>query len=411
MTAPASRDEAPAPLSEDMAWCWWTRPRATRLGDAVYFAALDSSGGMIAARLDLASGKVARARLAAFEDDDHNNPALLAKPGRPLVCFYSRHDAEEGLRYRISSAPMSLDAWQPEQILTFGGSTTYAQVHAVGDELHLFTRVDETRWGWRLSRDWAQSWQAPRDFLSFDTDQQVYMATALLADGRTMRVGVSGHPKEYEQKPLHDVWACLVDLATGDITAPSTGAVLGNLRSGENLPLRETALELVQRTPADRTVNLFDVSSGPVFEIGFVSKVKDDNSTRDARYHVASLRDGSWRTEDVAPAGGKFGYIDAGLYVGGVAFPDRAESGQLYLTREEHGLWHFELWQRHAAGHWSGRDLLPPSATRLARPWAVSPPDPRLGAVALALERYADDSYYGSLSHLVGVPLPPEFKP
>ena len=53
------------------------------------------------------SVRVQRSRLAQFEDDDHNNPALLAVAGKPLVCFYSRHDAEEGLRYRISTAPLT----------------------------------------------------------------------------------------------------------------------------------------------------------------------------------------------------------------------------------------------------------------------------------------------------------------
>jgi hypothetical protein len=399
----------PTSLIPDMAWCWWTRPRATRLGDAVFFAALDSEGGMVVARHDLDARTTERARLAAFEDDDHNNPALVAQPGKPLLCFYSRHDAEEGLRYRISRRPLDLGAWEPEQILTFGGSTTYAQVHEVGGELHLFTRVDETRWGWRLSRDWARTWEAPRDFLSFDTDQQVYMATALLGDGRTMRVGVSGHPKDYEKKPLHDVWACEVDLVTGEVRKPSTGGIIGNLRTGDRLPLRETALELVQRTPVDRTVNVLDVSSGPVFEIGFVSKVRNDLTTEDARYHVAALRDGRWSTEDVAPAGRKFGYIDAGLYVGGVAFPERAAAGQVYLTREAGGLWHFEFWRRADDGSWSGEPVLPPGPIRMTRPWAVYPPDERLGVVALALERYADDSYLGSLSHLIGAPLPKDF--
>jgi hypothetical protein len=403
--------QPPFRVVDDMAWCWWTKPRATRIGSHVYFAAMDHEGGMVAARYELGTGTTQRVILAQFEDDDHNNPALLAVEGKPLVCFYSRHDAEEGLRYRVSRAPLSLDAWGPEQVLTFGGSTTYAQVHNVNGTLHLFTRVNETRWGWRMSSDWAATWSAPRDFLSFDTDQQVYMATALLADGRTMRVAVSGHPKEYENKPLHDVWACLVDLETGAVTLPSIGKEIGNLRTGANMPLDYAALELVQKTAADRTVNLFDVSSGPVFEIGYVSKIKDDGATRDGWHHVASLRDGRWVVDDIAPTGRKFGYIDAGLYVGSIAFPERAAGGQLYLTREAEGLWHFEFWQRGEDGRWSATALTAPGPQRLARPWPVTPPAPDLSVVALALERYADDSYYGSLSHLVGAAMPAGFKP
>eukprot|EP01035_Chromulina_nebulosa_P001828 gene1828-2463_t len=96
----------PQPVIVDMAWCWWTRPRATRIGSVIYFAALDHAGGMIAARYDLDSKTTQRTRLAQFEDVDHNNPALVAVAGKPLVCFYSRPDAEEGLRYRISTATL-----------------------------------------------------------------------------------------------------------------------------------------------------------------------------------------------------------------------------------------------------------------------------------------------------------------
>lgn len=398
-------------LIDDMAWCWWTRPRASRVGDAIYFAALDHEGGMVAARHEPGTGAVQRNRLARFEDDDHNNPALLAVEGKPLVCFYSRHDAEEGLRYRISTSPLSLDAWHPEQRLSFNGSTTYAQVHDAGGTLHLFTRVNETRWGWCMSTDWAETWSAPRDFLSFATDQQVYMATSLLADGRTMRVAVSGHPKEYEKRPLHDVWACIVDLETGAVTLPTDGKEIGNLKTGAGMPLDYPALDLVHKTADDRTVNLFDVSSGPVFEIGYVSKIKDDLSTRDGWHHVAALRNGRWVVEDIAPTGRKFGYIDAGLYVGSIAFPERAAAGQLYLTREAEGLWHLEFWQRDGDGRWTATPLCVPGPQRLARPWPVSPPAKGLGVVALSLERYADDSYFGSLSHLVGAALPAGFKP
>lgn len=395
----------PVPLIDDMEWCWWTRPRATRLDNLVYFGAIDSAGGIVAATLDINTRRVTRHRLAEFEADDHNNPALLVVEGHPPICFYSRHDAREGLRYRIGRRAAAITEWEDEQILTFGGSTTYAQVHLVGSGLHLLTRVDETRWGWRMSADWGRTWSPPRDLLAFDTDQQVYMATALLADGETMRLGVSGHPKEYEKKPLHDVWAAEVNLRTGVVTLPLSGKTLGNLRTGQNMPLNYAALDLVQRTPSDRTANMQDVSSGDTFEIAFTSKIKDDHSNRDARYHVASLRDGGWHVEDVAPAGQKFGYIDAGFYVGGMAFPEHAAPGQVYLTREAGGQWHLQHWHRDAAGRWSGDDLVVPGPTRLARPWVITPPTPALGVVALAIERYPDDDYMDTLSHLVGAPL------
>ena len=108
--------------------------------------------------------------------------------------------------------------------------------------------------------------------------------------------------------------------------------------------------------------------------------------------------------ETIARTGRKFGYIDAGFYVGGCAFPDRAAAGQVYLTREAAGLWHLELWRRGDDGRWTPQDLVKPGPNRLTRPWALTNPTDELAVTALALERYADDSYYGSLSHLIGAP-------
>jgi BNR repeat-containing family member len=389
-------------LIDDMAWCWWTRPRATRIGDVVYLGALDSRGHIVAATWDLSKRLADRTELARFEGDDHNNPALVAVPDRPLVAFYTRHGIDDALRLRVSTRPTDIGDWHDERVLSFGGSTTYAQVHPRGDELHLFTRVAETSWGYRRSRDWAATWDPPRSFLAFDTDQQIYMPTVMLDDQRTVRVAVSGHPKEYESKPLHDVWVCVLDLETGDVSRPGDGAVIANVHDGTGLPLNYDQLELVYATPPDRTVNIFDVGDGPHFEIGFVSKVKDDHSTADARYHVTSNRNGHWITDDVVPAGDRFGYIHAGLYVGGMAFPHRSPGDQVFLTREHDGRWHLERWDRGPGGTWSSRPLIAQSATRLTRPWAVTDPAGGLDVVVLALERYPEDDYFGWLSHLVG---------
>jgi hypothetical protein len=201
---------------------------------------------------------------------------------------------------------------------------------------------------------------------------------------------------------MHEIRACVVDLVTRHVTLPSGGRVLANLRDGAGLPVSGAELELVYEAPRDRTVNLFDVSDGGSFEVAFVSKVSGDGSTEDARYHVASLRDSTWRTEDVAPAGSIFGYIHAGFYVGGIAFPHDTPGGRALVSREQDGVWYLERWDRADGGAWSAAPaVFEPSATRIVRPWPVRNPPAGLDVVALALER-SDDNYTETLSHLVG---------
>jgi hypothetical protein len=391
----------PRNLVDDLAWCWWTQPRATRIGNIVFLGGISSDGEVFAATLDVRDGSVRKASLARLEPDDHNNPALVATQGKPLLAFYCRHDADDLLRYRIGSQPEAIADWSEERTLRFDGITTYAQAHAFGDEVHLFTRVGDTKWGYVRSDDWGESWSEPTDFLALPTDQETYMPTALLADGRTLRVAVAGHPKNYEQRPWHEVRVCVVDLATGEVTLPSDGRVLANLRDGSALPVRGEGLELVHAASDGRTVNLFDVSDGDPFEVGFVSKRSGDDATDDARYHVTAFRDGVWTTEEVAPAGTIFGYIHAGFYAGGIAFPHETPGGCAYVSRESDGLWHVELLTRNGEGSWGARPLVEPSTTRIVRPWPVRNPSVGLDFVALALERY-DDEYMETLSHLVG---------
>jgi hypothetical protein len=387
-------------LVDDLAWCWWTQPRATRLGDRIVLGGIASDGAVLAATFDARTGATEKAVLARLESDDHNNPAVLAVAGKPLLAFYSRHDADDALRYRASARPDDISEWREERRLRLGGITTYAQAHALGDEVHVLTRVADTRWGYARSDDWGESWHAPRDFLALETDQETYVATALLPDGRSLRVAVAGHPKDYERQPWHAIAACVVDLPTGAVALPSDGTVVANLRDGTGLPLRGADLELVHEAPPGRTLNLFDVADGERFEIAFVSKVADDASTRDARYHVARAADGGWEVEDVVEAGTIFGYIHAGFYVGGMAFPHDTAGGRVYLAREEAGIWRLERWDR-SGGAWGATASLAASQTRVVRPWPVRDPPPGVEVVALSLERY-EDEYTETLSRLVG---------
>ena len=388
-------------LLDDLAWCWWTQPRATRIGDTLFVGGIASGGDVYAAACDLATGGTERFVLARLEPDDHNNPAIVAQGGKPLLASYSRHDVDGVLRFRASARADDVAEWGPERAIGFSAITTYAQAHAYGDEVHLFTRVGDTSWGYARSSDWGNSWSSPVGFVSIETDQETYMPTALRADGRTLRLAIAGHPKNYETQPWHEIRAAVVDLATGAVTRPSDGRELANLRRGTGLPVRGDQLELIYEAPAGRTLNLFDVSDGEMFEVAFATKVADDSSTEDAWYHVACGRGGTWEVEDVAPAGAKFGYIDAGFYVGGIVFPHATSGGSAYVSRESGGIWHLERWDRSKPGQWHPRAVFEPTAARVVRPWPVRNPDEGLEVVALLLDRY-DDDYMETLSHLVG---------
>jgi len=387
-------------LLADGAWCWWTKPRATVVDGDLYLGVIDEVGQIVVAAIESDGNTRSRTVLARIEDDDHNNPALLVDRERPPLCAYARHDEEPFVRLRVGRRPLDVTAWGPERRIRFPGVTSYAQLHPFGDRLLLFSRAGVTAWCVARSEDWGATWTEGVPFIALDTDQEVYMPTVLLPDRRTVRVAISGHPKQYRPRPVRDVFACVVDLETGDITRPADGARIGNVLTGEGLPLTEAVLDLAHGPPSGRTLNLFDVGRGECFEIGFATKLAGDEATVDGAYQVATLTDDGWRTERVAPTGGVFGYIHAGMYVGGLAFPPAGPSGRVTLSREEDGRWHLEEWSRDASGLWHPALLTPPGAVRLVRPWAVEG-EGAPGYLALELERYGD-SYVGTRSHVAG---------
>ena len=357
---------------------------------------------MLAATLDLKTGASRKFHLAQFERDDHNNPALLAVEGKPLVAFYSRHDPDDALRIRISSRPLDIAEWGEERVLHFNGMTCYAQVHALGDELHLFTRVDETRWGYARSPDWAQSWSPARDFLRFDTDQQVYMATALLPRRQDhARRGVGSSQGIREE-------AAARCLGRGRRSAIGRGdaAVLGQ---GHRQPAgRQRVAARLSRSRACRedAGGSHGQRDGRQRRSGVRDRLHLQDQGRPLEPRCAVQRGRAARRRVAArngcARGRRFGYIHAGFYVGGMAFPDRSPGGQVYVTREEGGLWSLERWDRDAAGQWQPQRADPAADRRASRGHGRSPiRRPGLAVTCLALERYADDSYFDTLSHLV----------
>lgn len=364
-------------LGADLIGTWWTKPRARYVNGVTYTAGVSSAGSMVVCTFNHAARTITRTVVTTLpEVDDHNNPALVVVAGKKPVLFYSRHNADDAMRYRIATNVDDVTAWDAEAVLTFGGTTTYAQVFERGNELHLFTRVGSRKWSYRRSTDWGATWGSAVSFIDFGVNEQIYCPMRLLADGKTLRVAATGHPSSGTSS-IHKVYACLVDLETGNVTLPGSATVVGNLQTGTSLPLNTTTLQLVYDTPVDRTINIWDVSDGPEFEIAWGNKVLDDTTTTDAKYQFATFHAGAWEVNDIVAAGTIFGYSAAGMYLGSCHLPPQSPGGVVYLSREAAGVWYIE--KRTTAdrgGSWS--TVLLESGGKMFRPWGVENAHPDL---------------------------------
>lgn len=364
--ARARRDDRPAAhvaTVTDFMWEWWTRPPAVQLANGdIWYAGLSKTGQPVVAK---AGTRVALTALA--EVDDHNAPALLTKAGKAPLLFYTRHDMDVSLRYRVASATDDPSAWGAESTIAFAGNLSYAQAHYYGDEVFVFSRDAVNKWSVVRSTGWGTGWQAPVAVLN--PALQCYLSTVLLADGQTLRCALTGHPYS---STLHDVYVCEIDLASGDITLPGSATVKGNIRTGVGLPLTTADMQLAYSATGTRRTNLFDVGSGPEFEIILGDEANDSTAPpTDAKYRYVVRHNGAWVVNDVVAAGTIFGYTPAGMYLGGAAIPNPAPGGTVFVSRERGGIWYIEKRTTTDQGATWATTVLAQSTRRLVRPRAI----------------------------------------
>lgn len=387
----------PTGIVDDVMWSWWTRPRAVHLDGHLYLGFVQSDGGIAVTDTNLSTSTEERFVLGTFEDDDHNNPAIVVTADKPIVAVYCRHNLDNLLRIRRSTAPLDVSAWEAETTINAGDKVTYAQVFPQGDTLHVFTRVGSRGWSYFRSTDWGLTWSARQELFALPDPGFGYMAAALLSDGDTLRCVFSGHPMA-SNADWHAAWYFEIGLSTGDVL--SEGTTVGNVQDGTNLPVGVADVQKIWEAPAGRFASyVWDVSDGPNPEVLIATKDDDENTTVDSMYHYLVRVGGSWQVRDIVAAGGIFGYTDQGMYLGGAAFPTGTLGGELYLSRGTQGdLWRVEKWSTADNGDsWSTTELAI-SGARIVRPWAVDNPTLSLPVVWLRLRRYGD-TYFNWLAN------------
>ena len=390
-------------------WCWWTYPRTVVCGGRTYLGVIRDDGNY---GFDLigSDGSVRRIITAGsakdrVPGDDHDNTAIVAVPGKPLLMFATKHNGDRFI-YRYSFGwngdAEPVQGWINTPV-TFGygsaaGHTNnFVQALAVpsANTIHLFSTVDNRYQGYMRSEDWGGSVTAqpgsptPTFWIDFG---QLYQGGTLASFGFCYYTQLASDPTKVRaffgcgfEPGQRSVHYCEIDLTTGSITK-SDGTVLGNLRTGANLPLPcqpgNTPFETVFTPNATGSIQFAtDVRGDTTQPEGLFCIFDSANpDTASVQYWAQRQADNSWLVEPVTNAGPRFSTSPSTGYHSNAQFmPDgsvilgRATGDGSFTNGTYYGTWNLEKWTRQGPNNWTSVVLQTDPRYPLVRAFPVAP--------------------------------------
>jgi len=222
-------------LVSNSCWSWFSEPRALHYSgahDRTYFGYVTNAGAIMVGQYDHGANTLKTFTLGTFEPDDHNCPAIQVLNDGRLIIFYSRHSADNVLRYRISSSPEDIGTLGVERTLTTNGATTYAQIVYNDPVIVIFHRVQvgnsatQQRWSCQISKDNGATWGTEIPVFDYGSSEQLYIKTSWrssVAGNNAADIILSGHP---DMGSRHDVRYCYLRIGSAsDITIRKPGAI------------------------------------------------------------------------------------------------------------------------------------------------------------------------------------------
>lgn len=369
----------------DSVGSWWQLPRAVEQSGYLYGGGVTRAGEVHALKTDLRTGLTEVKALRAFTvPDDHNNPAVLAQPGKPLVVAVTEHNGATYV-YRESTTGTLSTLAQVGGTLSWPSDASYMQLYRLPgtDRLVLLTRSGDAneRWYWRVSEDYGTTWAAAQLIITAADNKQFYLATVQV--GSRLRCVGYGHPS---LSSIHSLGVFSLDLTNGSIDTLDGGAPLGTVGTG----ISSSAPPLAYTAPGGTSSRLFDIGAGAEPEVVFATWTGNGA----ASYRYARAGNG-WTPRTLALAGATIGDSLDKRYLGGMSLPNPTPGGTVYLSREDAGTWRLEKHTTTDGGAtWVTRQMQ--SSTRpLARPYCpvgrtISGPE----VVLNELTRYASFTDY-----------------
>lgn len=215
-------------LTKDGAWCWFSDPRAIYTNgknEQVVTGWVTASGDIMAASLDLKSGKIESRKLyTKLEIDDHDNPAFLQLPDNSILTQYTWHGGNKngmGVIQNTTSTSGQIATFSdslvfkpqtPELLKKFVRETyTYANPFLLSKEnnkVYSFGRWTGFKPNFITSTDNGKTWSDPVVVISskkLDTNNRPYVKYYSDGKSKIHLLFTDGHPNS---EPLNSVYYC-----------------------------------------------------------------------------------------------------------------------------------------------------------------------------------------------------------
>ncbi len=325
--SPADLDTESITFMKDAGWCWYQDPRAIIANGKLIVGGIDGQNGDVKVGIyDLENGKNLGTVVlhGAFEADDHDAPALYARPDGSILAVYTRHANDHIHRYRISD-PDNYLKWSAEQEFVHeyegGWGVTYMNLFYMEDEgvLYNFFRDGmNINPSFITSADQGKTWGNRTHFITDELGWQRPYARYLQRDANTVGVSFTdAHPRQYGNNLYYAEFR-------GGSFYQANGKKIKDLADG---PLKPSEAECIYRGSETKKkpegfesvpdsawccAMAADAAGNP--HLGYTLYLSND----DHRYRMASWNGKRWIDREVA-YGGKCLYTAESSYTGLIA--------------------------------------------------------------------------------------------